>query len=80
MHLGRTWQRVWSDSPNEQECCSTIAGTAAATEQSRTLAPCDLQGGDFIVRTKQLTGAKVGVDKPVGGFDERLVHVEGFDE
>jgi len=30
--------------------------------------------------TKSMTGAKVGVDKPVGQSDERMVHVQGFDE
>lgn len=38
------------------------------------------QGGDFIQMTKSVTGAKVGVDKPVGGSEERLVHVQGTDE
>eukprot|EP00878_Enallax_costatus_P010197 GHUV01010645.1.p1 GENE.GHUV01010645.1~~GHUV01010645.1.p1 ORF type:complete len:362 (+),score=95.18 GHUV01010645.1:170-1255(+) len=38
------------------------------------------KGGDFIQMTKSMTGAKVGVDKAIGVFDERLVHVSGFDE
>lgn len=39
-----------------------------------------LQGGDFIQLTRQMTGAKVAVDKPVGRAEDRLVHVEGPDE
>uniref|UniRef100_A0A383V282 K Homology domain-containing protein n=1 Tax=Tetradesmus obliquus TaxID=3088 RepID=A0A383V282_TETOB len=38
------------------------------------------KGGDFIQMTKSVTGAKVGVDKPVGGSEERLVHVQGTDD
>ncbi|KAF8062967.1 hypothetical protein HT031_003806 [Scenedesmus sp. PABB004] len=38
------------------------------------------KGGDFINNTKVATGAKVGVDKPFGTFEDRLVHVQGFDE
>ncbi|KAF6263313.1 hypothetical protein COO60DRAFT_1635330 [Scenedesmus sp. NREL 46B-D3] len=38
------------------------------------------KGGDFIQMTKSKTGAKVGVDKPIGNSEERLVHVQGFDE
>jgi hypothetical protein len=30
--------------------------------------------------TKSKTGAKVGVDKPIGKSEERLVHVQGVDE
>lgn len=38
------------------------------------------KGGDFIHTTKDLTGAKVAVDKQIPGFEERVVHVSGFDD
>ena len=52
----------------------------AASQAICTPALACVQGGDFIQMTKTMTGAKVGVDKPIGVFDERLVHVSGFDE
>jgi hypothetical protein len=44
--------------------------------------PHTQQGGDFIHTTKNMTGAKVAVDRQMPGahIDERVVHVSGFDE
>lgn len=38
-----------------------------------------LQGGEFIVRIKESTKAKVTVDKPVRDYEERVIHVESAD-
>lgn len=42
--------------------------------------PAVLQGGDFIQLTRQMTGAKVSVDRLLPDAEERIVHVISRDE
>ncbi len=37
------------------------------------------QGGEFITQIKDITGAKLSVDKTIQGFDERVAHIESSD-
>eukprot|EP00775_Hariotina_reticulata_P013228 gene13228-13359_t len=61
-----------------QQACAVAAvpGSLMICKPKLNLKP----GGDFIQMTKSMTGAKVGVDKPAGQSDERMVHVQGLDE
>ena len=64
-----------------------VCGTAAASLRSHLQHTCThhlaagpaAQGGEFIVKIKDATHAKLSVDKAVRDYDERVIHIESMD-